>query len=60
HPPATTRARGVTADADAVLGRAAGILGELEAPIRRELGADPIPPEAGLRCWTRSGRSTGR
>jgi hypothetical protein len=28
-----------------VLGRTAGILGELEAAIRRELGADQIPPK---------------
>jgi hypothetical protein len=41
-----------------VLGRTAGILGELEAAIRRELGADQIPPArspvagAVLRlCW---------
>jgi hypothetical protein len=28
-----------------VLGRTAGILGELEAAVRRELGADRIPPK---------------
>jgi hypothetical protein len=28
-----------------VLGRTAGILGELEAAIRRELGADRLPPK---------------
>jgi hypothetical protein len=31
-----------------VLGRTAGILVELEAAARRELGADHIPPKAGL------------
>ena len=30
-----------------VLGRTAGILGDLEAAIRRELGASPIPPKTG-------------
>jgi hypothetical protein len=28
-----------------VMARIAGILGGLEAPIRRELGADQIPPK---------------
>ena len=37
-----------------VLGRIAGILGELEAAVRRELGADQIPPKNGL-----PGDSTG-
>jgi hypothetical protein len=30
-----------------VLARTAGILGELEAAVRRELGADRIPPKTG-------------
>ena len=30
-----------------VLARTAGILGELEAAVRRELGADQIPPKSG-------------
>jgi hypothetical protein len=30
-----------------VLGRTAGILGKLEAAVRRELGADRIPLETG-------------
>ena len=30
-----------------VLGRTAGILGDLEAAVRRELGADRIPLETG-------------
>lgn len=37
-----------------VLARTAGILGELEAAVRRELGADQIPPKNGL-----PGDSTG-
>jgi hypothetical protein len=32
-----------------VLARTAGILGELEAAVRRELGADRIPPKPALR-----------
>jgi len=30
-----------------VLARIAGILGDLEMAVRRELGADQIPPKAG-------------
>ena len=30
-----------------VLARTAGVLGDLEAAVRRELGADRIPPKAG-------------
>jgi hypothetical protein len=37
-----------------VVGRTAGILGELEAAVRRELGADRIPPKI-----RRPGRNTG-
>ena len=33
-----------------VMARIAGILGDLEAAIRRELGADRTPPKPGPRC----------
>jgi hypothetical protein len=34
-----------------VLGRTAGIVGELEAAIRHELGADQIPPKTSRPGW---------
>jgi hypothetical protein len=35
-----------------VLARTAGILGDLEAAVRRELGADQFPPKTGSRYNT--------
>jgi len=43
-----------------VLGRTAGILGELEVAVRRELGADQIPPETGPALLGAERRRTER
>ena len=43
-----------------VLARTARILGELEAAVRRELGADQIPPETGPALLGAERRRTER
>ena len=43
-----------------VLARTAGILGDLEAAVRRELGADRIPPKPGTALLDVQRRRTER
>jgi hypothetical protein len=43
-----------------VLARTAGILGELETAVRRELGADRIPPKPGPALLDAERRRTER